>query len=396
MVLRLLSILLLGSFVATTSLAPASGADPYDVNVLMSLTGTGAFLGQIESQTLKAIEEMVNRKGGIDHRPLRFVIRDDQSNPQVAVQLANALIGAHVPVILGPNYSASCGAVLPLVKDGPVQFCFSPSVHPPAGSYTFSVSVSTKDLAMAGIRYLRDRGFKRLALLMTTDATGQDGENVIRQDLAYRENRDVSIVAAEHFNVNDLTISAQIERIKAADAQAIITWVVGPPFGTVLRGVNEGGLQLPVLTDAGNINNVQMQQYVTFLPKELYFTGFRFLGHSTIGPGPIRDVQNQFLTALHQHGVAEPDPTYTFSWDAAMVVVDALRHLGTNATAQQLHDYIEQLHGFPGIDGLLDFRDGSQTGLTPMAALIVRWEPPTKAWIPVSGAGGYPLKPAAR
>jgi branched-chain amino acid transport system substrate-binding protein len=383
-------------FVATVTFAPASGADPYDVNVLMSLTGTGAFLGNVQSQTLKAIEAMVNRQGGIDGRPLRFVIHDDQSNPQVAVQLVTPLVAEHVPVILGPNYSASCAAVLPLVANGPVQFCFSPSVHPSPGSYTFSVSISTKNLALSGIRYLRDHGFKRLALLMTTDATGQDGENVVREDLQLPENRDMSIVAVEHYNATDLTISAQIERIKASNAQAIVNWVVGPSFGTALRGINEGGLGLPVLTDAGNINNVQIQQYVSFLPKELYFTGFVFLGRDLNGTGPVRDRQNEFLNAMHASGIANPDPTHTFAWDATTIVVDALRHLGTNATAQQMHDYVEHLHDFAGLHSMLDFRDGSQTGLTPSATMVVRWEPATKAWVPVSAPGGLPLKPPGR
>jgi branched-chain amino acid transport system substrate-binding protein len=277
-----------------------------------------------------------------------------------------------------------------------VQFCFSPSVHPSPGSYTFSVSISTKNLALSGIRYLRDHGVKRLALLVTTDATGQDGENVVREDLQLPENRNVSIVAAEHYNATDLTISAQIEHIKASNAQAIINWVVGPSFGTALRGINEGGLQIPVLTDAGNINSVQMSQYVSFLPKELYFTGFVFLGRDPNGPSLVRARQIEFLDALHASGIANPDPTHTFAWDATTVAIDALKHLGTNATAQQMHDYIERLHDFAGIHSMLDFRDGNQTGLTPSATTVVRWEPSTKAWIPISGPGGLPLKPPGR
>jgi branched-chain amino acid transport system substrate-binding protein len=376
---------------------PAAPEEPFEIHAILSLAGGGAFVGRAEGKTLAVVETYVNAHGGIHGRAVHFTIQDDESNPQTTVQFMNALIAQHVPVVLGPNYAASCAVVLPLVVNGPVRYCFSPSVHPPPGSYTFSVGVSTKDLALAGLRYLRDRGLTRIAQLHTIDATGQDGENVIREDLALPEMQSMKIVDTEHFSPADLTVTAQLSRIKAAGAQAIITWVIGPAFGTVLRSAADSGTDIPIITDAGNISNTQMAQYTSFLPKQLYFTGFRFLGHSTIGPGPVRDVQTAWLNEMHAAGVANPDSTYTNAWDAALVIVDAFRHVGTSATAQQLHDYLEQMHGFAGINGLLDFRDGSQRGLTPSAALIVRYDPRTaQQWIPVSAPGGLPIKPPAR
>ena len=32
--------------------------------------------------------------------------------------------------------------------NGPVQYCFAPTIHPPAGSYTFSGGVATDDQAL--------------------------------------------------------------------------------------------------------------------------------------------------------------------------------------------------------------------------------------------------------
>jgi branched-chain amino acid transport system substrate-binding protein len=389
---QLMAGLLLCAFVAAAT--PAAPEEPFQIHTILSLSGAGAFVGKAESDTLANFEKYVNAHGGIHGRPVQFVIQDDESNTQTTVQFMQALVAQHAAIVLGPNYTASCSVVLPLVVNGPVQYCFSPAVHPAPGSYTFSVGVSTKDLALAGLRYLRDRGLTRIAQLHTIDATGQDGENVIREDLARPEMQGMKIVDTEHFSPADLTVTAQLSRIKASGAQAIITWVIGPAFGTVLRSASDSGVDLPIVTDAGNISNAQMAQYTSFLPKELYFTGFRFLGHSTIGPGPVRDVQNAWLDAMHAGGIANPDATYTFAWDAALVAIDAFRHVGTNASAQQLRDYIEQLHGVAGINGLLDFRDGSQRGLTPSAALMVRYEPRTAQWIPVSAAGGFPLKAA--
>ena len=57
--------------------------------MILPLTGGGAFLGKAEQQALQQYEKVVNAGGGIHGKPLKFVFNDDQSSPQVAVQLAN-------------------------------------------------------------------------------------------------------------------------------------------------------------------------------------------------------------------------------------------------------------------------------------------------------------------
>src|SRR6202012_6286137 len=101
-------------------------------------------------------------------------------------------------------------------------------------------------------------------------------------------------------------------------------------------------------------------QYSAFVPKELYFTGFRVQAYKTAGAGPVRDADYQFIDAMKSVGIPNPDGTHMTGWDATLVVVDALRHLGTNATAEQLRNYIATLHGYVGINGIMDFRDQQQ------------------------------------
>ncbi|MDE2512842.1 MAG: hypothetical protein KGL22_01955, partial [Alphaproteobacteria bacterium] len=51
---------------ATIGFAPAShAAGTYDVNVVMPLTGGAAFVGQGQKDALSALEEEVNKTGGI-------------------------------------------------------------------------------------------------------------------------------------------------------------------------------------------------------------------------------------------------------------------------------------------------------------------------------------------
>lgn len=382
LVLRLLALLLVFAVPL-----PAKPAEPYDLYALLSLTGPGAFVGKDDEQVLSVAETVINRSGGIRGRPVRFVIQDDGSNPATALQLANLLFAKGVPVVLGPSFAATCSSVIPVVLNGPVVYCLSPSLHPPPGSYAFSAGVSTNDISLVVLRYLRARGWKRFALLVTTDVSGQDGEQLILKHLTEPANKDLQLVVNEHYNVSDLTVTAQMSRIKAASPQALIAWATGTPFGTALRGVIDAGMDIPVMGNAGDANGVQLDQYKSFMPKVLLAPAFLYLAHTTLAPGPIRNAQNVFFGAMNAQGF-QPDGTAGIGWDATFIIVDALRHLGTDATARQVHDYIEHLHGFSGVNGTYDFRDGSQRGLTIDATIVVRWDPTTREFTPLTKPGG--------
>ena len=110
----------------------AHAAEPYDIHVILPLTGSGAFLGKGHRDSLDILAEIVNKSGGIKGRPLHFVYHDDQSSPQVAVQLANEVLADKPAVILGSSLVAMCAAIAPLMKNGPVDYCLSPAYHPQA------------------------------------------------------------------------------------------------------------------------------------------------------------------------------------------------------------------------------------------------------------------------
>ena len=74
-----------------------------------------------------------------------------------------------------------------------------------------------------------------------------------------------------------------------------------------------------------------------------------------------------------------------------MIVIDALHHLGPDATAQQVRDYIGGLKGFAGINGLYDFSKIPQRGLDVQAAIVTLWSPAAQTWQLVSKPTGIPL-----
>src|SRR5215469_18763947 len=230
---------------ALSSTALAAGT--YDINVVLPLTGSAAFVGQGERDSLLALADQINATGGIAGDKLNFIFHDDQTQPQLAVQLTNQVVASQPAVVMGSSLVAMCLAMAPLMENGPVQYCLSPGIHPKTGGYVLSTSSSSTDQIAAVVRYYCMMGWTKIATLMTTDASGQDGDRSVAEVLQYDENKDkVDLVIQEHFNPSDVSVAAQMARIKGAGVQAIIAWTTGAPAATVFRSMAQQGIDLTV------------------------------------------------------------------------------------------------------------------------------------------------------
>jgi branched-chain amino acid transport system substrate-binding protein len=370
----------------------AAPAYAYDFNTVLPLTGGASFLGKEEQKALQLAEPVINKAGGIQGQPVHFIFYDDQTNPQTAVQLSNRVIAAKPAVMFGSSLVAVCNAMAPLMHDGPTMYCFSPGIHPPKGSYVFTSSISTADLADALIRYFRLKGWKRLAFLTSADATGQDAERGLDAVVNRPENKDITVVERAHFNTTDVSVAAQIEHIKAANPQALIAWSTGTPIATVFKGIVQAGLDIPIATTNGNMTYAQMTQYAAFLPKQLYIPAPEWVQHAgVIKLDPAVEKAQQLYFNAFKAANIKPDIAASLAWDPAMIVIDTLRHLGPKATAQQVRDYIAGLKGYAGINGIYDFPKIPQRGLDVQGAVVTLWSPAHQTWELVSKPTGIPL-----
>ncbi len=277
----------------------ARAAGTYTLPAVLPLTGGAAFLGRAERQSLQLVQGQVNATGGIGGETLRFAFHDDQSSPQVAVQLANQLVAARPAAIIGSSIVAMCNAMAPLMARGPVMYCLSPGIHPKAGSFVFTSSVSTFDLARALVRYFRGQGWTRIAIITSSDATGQDADRGLAQIMREGANTAVTVVAHEHFNPTDVSVAAQIEAIKSKRPQALIAWTTGAPIATIFKGAVQGGLDIPVGTTDGNMTLAQMHQYAAFLPRQLFFPSAEWVagGTASVADADVRKQQAAFIAA---------------------------------------------------------------------------------------------------
>ena len=362
---------------------------PVDLHVILPLSGNAAFVGQTQQQVLQVLAADVNRHGGINGRDVRFLFHDDQSSPQTALLLTTEVLATKPSVVLGSSIVAMCNAMAPLMKNGPVLYCLSPGYHPPKESWAFTVGASTADTMRTLVRYFRAQGWTRMAMISSTDATGQDADRAMAEVLA--ENPDMKLVAQTHFSLSDVSVTAQIERSQEQAPDVFVAWSTGTALATILKAITQSGLDIPVATTAGNFIYAQMARFAGLIPRRLFIGSALFPEHAGITVDPrVEAVQQAAYQALAGARLL-PDNMSGTSWDAAMIIIDALRRLGPDATPAQMREYITKLADWPGINGLYDFRRMPDRGLDVSNTVVVRWDEGSGRFVWVSGPGGVAL-----
>jgi branched-chain amino acid transport system substrate-binding protein len=382
---------LAAALLLTTSAPVAhAAAEPYEIYAVLPTTGGAAFLGQQEAAALRVFETDLNRTGGIKGRPLHVTVLDDQTNPQTAVQLTNQALEKHPAIVLDGGPAATCRATAALIANGPFQYCLTPSIHPAPGSFQFSALYSSDDILAVSLRYVLARGFKKIAVLNGTDASGQDADQILQGLIKTPEfaNAGMSFVAYEHYGLTDISVDAQLSRIKAAGAQAFIAFTTGTAIATVLHGMQNIGLDIPCVTSPGNMSYAQMESYKAFMPKELLFAGPPALVPEQLTDRGVRAAVARFTAAFKAAGGQRPDLLAAVAWDPISLLTEILAKRGTGATPEQLRADVAATKDWAGTLGRYNFVATPQRGVSQNWVIMERWDPEKVAWVAISKPGG--------
>jgi branched-chain amino acid transport system substrate-binding protein len=147
---------------------------------------------------------------------------------------------------------------------------------------------------------------------------------------------------------------------------------------------------MPVATTNGNMTYAQMTQYAAFLPKQLYIPAADFLKSSRPAQSNDASAARELFFKAFEGTNINPDGPSTYAWDPALLVVEALRKLKPDATAQDLRAYFLDLKGFAGVNGYYDFKAVPNRGLDESNVVVTRWDAAAQTWVVVSDPLGIP------
>jgi branched-chain amino acid transport system substrate-binding protein len=235
------------------------------------------------------------------------------------------------------------------------------------------------------------RKFRRIAFLISTDATGIVSAQVYAALLKQPDLRDIQLVADERISNSEISAAAQMAKIKAARPDVLYTSTTGTLFATVMRGMTDAGLNIPVITTTANANLPQLKALADVLPHEVFFNGFALRLGDQLRDKGIRDQIAAFEDAFKQIGVT-PSDTNALGWDELLLMLAGFRQFGPALTAEQLKTFVLGQKHFAGMNGYYNFSSGDQHGLGPDAVVVISYDKDKGDFYPASQPGGVPLK----
>ncbi|MEE8184227.1 MAG: ABC transporter substrate-binding protein, partial [Acidobacteriota bacterium] len=111
------------------------------VGSILSLSGEGEYYGKHIQQGMNLAVEELNRRGGIQGRPLRVVYRDSRSRPEAGrIHAEDLYRNLRIPAIIGAVLSSVTLAIAP-IAESERRILLSPASSSPkitqAGSFIF-------------------------------------------------------------------------------------------------------------------------------------------------------------------------------------------------------------------------------------------------------------------
>jgi branched-chain amino acid transport system substrate-binding protein len=232
---------------------PAAAPPAISLGLNLELSGPGAVLGKAEKQGLDIAVNDINQNGGVDGAKLRIVVRDNRTDPKLAIQNTKDLAARHVSAMIGTALSqlaVPVAATAEQLKLPDISIATSQAVVNPVAQhrYTFKLAPNNADMAVVQAQELANRGVHRVAYFAPSDAYG-DSSAAAFVPAARRAGLDV--VAVERFADTQQSLAPQVADALGHQPDGIAAAVI-PPQSVILaatvRAVHFAG---PVIFDAG-------------------------------------------------------------------------------------------------------------------------------------------------
>ncbi len=241
----------------------ARAADDIVIGAVYPLTGNGAAVGLDAKAVLEVGQELLNGKhdaipmlmgkgGGLAHlggAHVRIVFADSQNDPQKARAEAERLITQeHAVAIIGSYTSATAATISQVTERYEVPYMSadnsSPSLNQRGLKWFFRTSPHDEMFTAAMFQFFKDIGaktghpVKSVALFYEDSIFGSDSSGVQRK---LAGTAGVAVAADIKYRASSPSLSAEAQRLKAADADVIMPSSYTSDAILILRAMNEIG-----------------------------------------------------------------------------------------------------------------------------------------------------------
>lgn len=360
-----------GLMLAALAMATAQAQD-IKIGGLLETSGFIASLGQPGLDGAMLAVDQINMAGGINGHTVVFINVNTESDNTKTVSGAKRLIEQDkVVAIIGPMSSGSCFAVvdtierakIPMIANGATRGIVLP---PEQKKYSFLAPLTDVVVQTAMFKDMQARGIKRIAVLNSDVAFGTSGRDALE---AAASQYGVQVVLKETFGNADTDMTPQLTKIRASDAQATVVWATGPGLAISTKNHRALSIKTPLyLSHAANDFNYlrlagESANGVLLPSSKLYVTD------SLSASDPQKAVVSRFVAEFEKKYGKLPATFAGNGYDAAMMMMDAIRKVGTDPVA--IRDAIEGTRNYIGVTALYAYGPTDHFGTKPESVVML-------------------------
>jgi len=230
------------------SLPAAAQQQKLKIGFITTMSGPQGIIGKHMKDSVElALEHLGGKVGGL---PVEIVYGDDQTKPDVGVQLANDMIKRdQVDIMAGIIWSNVMMAVVPVVTGaGKIMIGTNAGASPLAGNQCnelyFSTSWNNDQSPEAMGKFLQDSGVKDLYVLAPNYQAGKDMVTGLKR--YYKGN----IVDEVYTKLGQQDYQAEITQLRAKNPKAVFAFYPGGMGVQFVRQYHQAGLRerIPLYT----------------------------------------------------------------------------------------------------------------------------------------------------
>jgi branched-chain amino acid transport system substrate-binding protein len=336
----------------------AQGAEPIKIGAVLSLTGPGAGIGQPERNGILLAEKTINAKGGIKGRPIKIIIEDDGSKPDIAKTKAERLIFEDkVVAMLGSSLTAATDVIGAITNSeqmthvaftglGPkIELSYKSLYHvlpPQELNARAMMEYATKALEVRKVGVLHDTGYGQIVMNILDTLKGEYG---------------VEFVAVEKFEVGATDASAQAAKVRAATPE--IVFVIGTS-ATPFRNARQVKITQPIVSAIGASSYEYVKAMGEFADDIVY-------PEFVVGEDPLPH-QKDFVKAYEAEYKSLPKNFEAAGWDAVQILAKGIDTAGIEADRQAVANAVRG--PYAGVLARYDFAAPDMTGIGPSSYIF--------------------------
>jgi branched-chain amino acid transport system substrate-binding protein len=339
-----------------------------------ALSGPASQYGQSIKNGFQLAADEINAAGGVKGNKIALQFEDEAGKKEQAIDVFKKLIFQDkVLMLFGPTLSNSAQAADPIAQAAKVVVFGTSNTADgitSIGDHVFRNSVTESDVLPETLRVaIKAASIKKVAVLYgNDDVFTKSGYDAFKKAL---ENLKVPVTTTETFAKGDVDFKAQLTKIKASGADAIVLSALIAEGAPIMVQARQLGIDLPVIGGNG-MNSVKIFDLAKDKSDNLWVGSPWSLSSQT--------KENQhFVVAYTQKYKAAPDQFSAQAYDAMNIVATALGKLkmsgNLDADRKALRDALPAVT-HTGATGAFKFRqamgkDGKPAGYDAQQAAIV-------------------------